>query len=58
MKLKFFIEFSEKIENPSDIESEELSRIAYEVKKHLHKCLKLSGVNIHEDSVKLDFDLE
>jgi len=56
-RLKYFIEFSELIENMNDLESEELSRVAREVKNHLYRYLTYGGFQL-DGEIKLDFDLE
>lgn len=58
MELKYYIEFSELIDNPNDIKAVELAKISREIRSHLHKYLRLSGVELANDEIKLEFDLE
>lgn len=58
MKLKYFVEFSEIIEDVENIDSNTLSRISNEIKAHLYNYLKLGDFNLHNDEIKLEFDLE
>lgn len=57
MKLIYHIEFAEKINDVSDIESGELARIKKELEKRLYQYLTYCGLEI-VDGIKLDFDLE
>lgn len=57
MKLKYFIEFTETIQDVQDIEPEELSKIQREVKNVLYQYLTYSGAQIEGD-INLEFDLE
>lgn len=56
MKLKYHIEFTETIEDPTMIEPEALSIITEELNEHLRRYLTLAG--IWTDEIKIEFDLE
>lgn len=56
MKLKYFVEFTEYIEDLRDITDFELSDIKDDIEHHLKKYISISGAR-YED-FKLNFDLE
>jgi len=57
MKIKYYIEFSEEVENIDFVEdSDELTRFTKELTKHLKKYISLAGAST--DNFKLDFDIE
>jgi len=56
-RLKYFIEFSELVDNIDDLEPEELSRVAREIKYHLYRYLTYGGFQL-DGEIQLDFDLE
>lgn len=58
MKLNYYIEFSEIIEDVQDIEPDELNNIQEDIENELRKYLKYSGVQLVDDAIKLEFDLE
>lgn len=55
MKLKYYIEFSELIEDV-DVTEEQLAAIKRHTEQHLKKYISYSGARI--DGFKLEFDLE
>lgn len=55
-KLKYTIEFTEEIEDVSDLEYAQLEQIKAELKNKIHTYLVFSGLSITDD-IKLDFDL-
>lgn len=57
MKLKYFIEFTESIEDIQSIEPDELSKIQREIKNVLYQYLTHSGLQI-EGNINLEFDFE
>lgn len=60
MKLKYYIEFAEMIESldEHDIDGEALGKLSSSLKEIIHDSLKLSGFNILNEEIKIDFDLE
>lgn len=56
MKLNYYIEFAETIDNVNDITDEELMEIKYSIEQHLKKYVTLSGAQI--ENFNLNFDLE
>lgn len=56
MKLKYFVEFTEHIDDIRDITDNELSSIKHDIEHHLKKYISISGARF--DDFKLEFDLE
>lgn len=56
MKLKYFVEFTEHIDDIRDITDNELSTIKDDIEHHLKKHILISGARF--DDFKLEFDLE
>lgn len=56
MKLKYFVEFTEYIQDLRDITDDELSTIKHDIEHHLKKFVTYSGARIEDFS--LEFDLE
>lgn len=56
MELKYFIEFTEYIEDLRDITDYELTTIKCDIEHHLKKYISISGARI--ENFKLNFDLE
>lgn len=60
MLLKYFVEFSEEVDSfgKGDFSEEELSKLTEEIANTIQNALSTAGFNIHEDKIKVDFDLE
>ena len=57
MKLKYYIEATEKVESHIDLKPKELTKLKREAEAYLNNVLKSSGMKLTED-IKLEFDLE
>ena len=55
MKLKYFVEFTERIDDIRDITDNELSTIKDDIEHHLKKYISISGARF--DDFNLNFDL-
>lgn len=60
MLLKYFVEFAEVNESfgKDDLSEQELENITKEINNAIYDALTLAGFNIHEDKIKVEFDLE
>lgn len=60
MKLKYYVEFSEKIDQKEldSLTESELSDIIKQVGIHIKGVLQLHGANIYQGDLKVTFDLE
>lgn len=56
MKIRYNIEFTELINNPSDLNEEELQLIKQELTSKIHTYMTLAGFQI-EDEIKLNFEM-
>lgn len=60
MKIKYYIEFEELIKESDlrDLSEEELTKLTGELKSCIETSLAMSGFNLSNNEIKLEFDLE